>query len=66
MLEGGNENWDYYKWEIMYLGDCVLSTKIKPIGCIWIFKIKFHVDVSMERLKAMLVAKGYNQIEGMD
>lgn len=43
-----------------------LPLNIIPIDCRWIFKIKFHVDGSMEIFKVMLVAKGYNQIEGLD
>lgn len=38
------------------------SSNIKPIGCRWIYKIKFHVDGGF---KARLVAKGYNQIYGL-
>ena len=38
----------------------------KPIGCKWVFKVKYHSDGSIERYKARLVAKDYNQIEGLD
>ena len=37
-----------------------------PIGCKWVYKIKFRSDRSIERYKAWLVAKGYNQMEGID
>jgi hypothetical protein len=32
----------------------------------WIFKVKLHVDGSIERYKASLVAKGYKQRYGLD
>lgn len=41
-----------------------LPTRVTPIGCKWIFKIKNKADGSIERYKALLVAKG-SQTEGV-
>ncbi|GJR29651.1 putative RNA-directed DNA polymerase, partial [Tanacetum coccineum] len=38
----------------------------KPIGCKWIYKIKYKSNGDIERYKARLVAKGYNQKEGVN
>ena len=38
----------------------------KSIGCCWIFGNKFNVDGTIARHKARLVAKRYNQQEGID
>ncbi|CAL5321219.1 unnamed protein product [Camellia sinensis] len=38
----------------------------QPIGCKWVFKLKYKSDGTIERYKARLVAKCYTQIEGVD
>jgi hypothetical protein len=38
----------------------------KPIGCKWVIKKKLSPDSTIEKYKAGLVAKGYNQKEGED
>jgi len=48
-------------WDIVNL-----PSHAKPIGCRWIYKVKPHVNGSIERYKALLVAKGYTQIDGLD
>lgn len=50
-----------HTWEVVNLP----GRKV-PIGCKWIFKIKYNADSTIERFKARLIAKGYTQQEGPD
>ena len=38
----------------------------KLVQCKWVFKTKFAVDGSLLKYKAILVAKGYSQVHGID
>ena len=48
-------------WELV-----PLPSMKKPIGCRWVFSIKYLSDGSIERYKARLVAQGYAQVYGID
>ncbi|WKA12316.1 hypothetical protein VitviT2T_029713 [Vitis vinifera] len=48
-------------WELV---ECPLGKK--PIGCCWIYIVKYKADDSIERFKARLVAKRYTQTYGID
>ena len=39
---------------------------VKPIGCRWVYKIKYNTDGSVNRYKARLLAKGYAQKHDID
>ncbi|RVX13335.1 putative mitochondrial protein [Vitis vinifera] len=43
-----------------------LPPRKKMIGCKWAYKIKFKFDGTVKCYKAILVARGYNQVEGLD
>lgn len=38
----------------------------KPVGCRWVYAVKYGPNGQSDRLKARLVAKGYIQIYGLD
>ena len=48
-------------WEVVDLPEGKI-----PIGCRWVFTIKYKADGTIERCKARLVAKGYTQTYGID
>jgi hypothetical protein len=48
-------------WSLIFL-----PPNKKPIGCKWVYKIKYQSDGTIEHYKASLVAKGFTQIEGLD
>lgn len=43
-----------------------LPSSKTPMGCKWVFKVKYKADGEVERYKGRLVAKGNNQQEGLD
>lgn len=43
-----------------------MSLNKQPIGCKWVYKITFRSNGTIERYKAQLVAKGYNQVEELN
>ena len=45
---------------------CPLPPGKVPIGCKWIFKVKYNPDGTVERFKARLVAQEYTQEERVD
>ena len=47
--------------------DLVLPpSNFTPVGCKWVFRVKRHADGSVDRFKARIVAKGYDQRLGID
>jgi len=48
-------------WNVM-----TLPAGKRTVSCKWVFTVKYNSDGSVERYKAMLVAKGFTQTYGMD
>ena len=58
---------EYQALQNNHTWDLVLpSEPVKVVGNKWIFKIKYHADGTISRYKAMLVAKGFHQTQGVD
>jgi hypothetical protein len=51
-----NDNWDLVP----------LPKGRKLIRCKWVYRTKYALDGSVERHKALLVAKGFSQVKGID
>ena len=51
-----NETWDLIE----------APNGVKPIGCRWVYKVKYNADRSVNRYKARIVAKGYGQKHDID
>lgn len=52
---------DTKTWDIT-----TLPPNKRSIGCKWIFKLKFNHNGTIERYKVQLIAKGFNQTQGLD
>ena len=52
---------DNNTWKLV---DCPPS--VKPIGCKWVYRIKYNQHGKIDKYKARLVAKGFVQQEGID
>jgi hypothetical protein len=64
-MEDGNERRDGFPGEKKTWDLVELPKDRKVVGCKWVYKLKKGVDGKIERYKAILVAKGYSQMEGI-
>jgi hypothetical protein len=51
-----NKTWELVEW----------PKGKEPVGCKWVYTIKYNPEGKIERYKARLVAKGYTQTYGVD
>jgi hypothetical protein len=49
-----------------YVGDCSSPSRVRPITCKSVYKVKTHSDGTLERYKAWLVAPGFQQEHDRD
>ena len=61
MLAEFNWHLENGTWEVVELSDGQ-----KAIGSKWVYKKKYNADGTLERYKARVVAKGFNQRPGQD
>lgn len=61
-----DERWDWRITEKSYIGDHFTTSWKTPIGCKWIYKVKYKSTGEIEIFKEMLVANEYSQQEGID
>lgn len=45
---------------------CSMPSEKKPLGCKWVYRIKYHSDGTVEWYKAWLVILGKRQVEGVE
>jgi hypothetical protein len=48
-------------WKLV---DC--PPDVKPIGCKWVYQVKYNPDKMIEKYKERLIIKGFAQYEGID
>ena len=61
MLSEYNSVLENGTWKLV---DC--PSNVKPIGCKWVYRIKYKSNGEVHKYKARLVAKGFSQQEGID